>query len=166
MYTKLSVFDFDGTLVDTPVPSRENKDTWAKYHGKDWPYIGWWGRKESLDMDVWDMPVISSTIKDYKKEKSNKDNMVIMLTGRLEKQRKDVMPIINKYGLEFDEYLFKQAGSTTEDKIRQLNTIISKYPTISEVEMWDDRDEHIPVFKSWGQKLESSGITFKINHVV
>lgn len=165
MYTKLSVFDFDGTLVDTPVPSQENKDKWAEYHGKEWPFIGWWGRKESLDMDVWDMPLIPDTIRDYKKEKSNKDTMVIMLTGRLAKQKPDVMPIINKYGLEFDEYLFKRGGETSDDKIQQLNHILSKYPTITSVEMWDDRDEHIPKFEAWGNSLMSDGIEFKINHV-
>lgn len=165
MYSKLSVFDFDGTLVDTPIPSQENKNKWAEYHGKEWPFIGWWGRKESLDMDVWDMPLIPDTIRDYKKEKSDKDTMVIMLTGRLAKQKPNVMPIINKYGLEFDEYLFKRGGETSDDKIQQLNHILSKYPTITSVEMWDDRDEHIPVFEKWGKELESEGVQFKINHV-
>ena len=163
MYTKLSVFDFDGTLVDTPLDTEESRQQWADYHKKDWPYLGWWGRNESLDMDVWDMPVIPDTIKDYKDESSNPNTMVVMLTGRLEKQRPYVMAIIKKYGLKFDRYLLKQGGRTIEDKLRQLNGILKQNPTIKEVEMWDDRDNHILSFQTWGDSLED--IDFKINHV-
>jgi hypothetical protein len=164
MYTKLSVFDFDGTLVDTPVDTKENRQKWADYYDKEeWPYIGWWGRNETLDMDVWDMPLIDDVITDYKKEIGNPETMVIMLTGRLEKQRPYVEAIIDKYGLKFHKRLLKQGGNTINDKLRQLNEILSENPSIKQIEMWDDRDAHIPKFEDWGNNLE--GIDFKINHV-
>lgn len=167
MYTKLSVFDFDGTLVDTPLPNDENKQMWADHHGKEWPYIGWWGRNETLDMDVWDMPLITDTIKDYLIEKDEKDTMTIMLTGRMTKQKDSVMAILNKYGLTFDEHLLKRGGNTITDKLSQLNNLLSKNPTIKSIEMWDDRDAHIPQFEEWGNKLIEDGIidSYKMNHV-
>jgi hypothetical protein len=163
MYTKLSVFDFDGTLVDTPLPNDENKQMWADYHGKDWPYIGWWGRNETLDMDIWEMPLIPDTIKDYRTKKSNDETMVIMLTGRMSKQKPFVMRILEKYGLTFDKYLLKRGGNTITDKLSQLNQLLAENPSIKEIEMWDDRDSHIPQFEEWGESLD--GVDFKINHV-
>jgi phosphoserine phosphatase len=36
--TKLAVFDFDGTLVDTPLPENGRKEYKAKT-GQDWPFL-------------------------------------------------------------------------------------------------------------------------------
>ena len=59
--TKLYVFDFDATLIDTPLPE-EGREIWKEKHGFPFPsksadeveqnkkITGWWGRKESLDM--------------------------------------------------------------------------------------------------------------------
>jgi hydroxymethylpyrimidine pyrophosphatase-like HAD family hydrolase len=164
MYTKLSVFDFDGTLIKSPEPTDKNKQMWADHYGKEeWPYIGWWGRGETLDMDVWDMSLIPDTIKAYREEMKNPNTMVIMLTGRLTKQGDLVRKILDKYGLKFDKYLFKRGGNTITDKLGQLNHILGTNTSIKEVVMWDDRDAHIPKFEEWGNNLD--GIDFTIHHV-
>ena len=41
--SKLSVFDFDGTLIDTPLPDY-GKAEYKKKTGEDWPFPGWWGQ--------------------------------------------------------------------------------------------------------------------------
>lgn len=154
---KLSVFDFDGTLVETPIGSPANKLKWAEYYGKPWPYLGWWGRDESMDTGVWKMPVVREVFDDYQKEVENPENLMVLLTGRIKKQENIVRSIVNDRGYHFDYYLFNTGGRTLNNKISHLNSLLSKYPNIREVELWDDRLEHFSEFEAWGQKLKDLG---------
>ena len=164
MYTKLKIFDFDGTLIDTPKPTYFTKNEYAKYHGlEEWPFLGWYGRPETLDMSVWDMNTIPQTISDYNKVMGDPNTLTIMLTGRVKKLKPQVISILDKHGLKFDDYLFNKGGETSLDKMKQIEGLLKEYPTINDVEMWDDRDEHIPTFQKWGKTLKP--IKFKINHV-
>lgn len=154
--TKISVFDFDGTLVDTPLPEFGKKE-YKEKTGEDWPFPGWWGKALSLDMSIFDMPLIKSVISDYQKEKTNPNTCVVMLTGRMVKLGDSVKKILDANNLKFDEYHFNRGGSTDVAKIKTMESLLEKYPNVKELEMWDDRLEHIPVFQSWGNNLVKTG---------
>lgn len=160
--TKLSVFDFDGTLVDTPLPEFGKKE-YQKKTGKEWPFAGWWGQPLSLDMDVFDMPTVPMVSSAYKKEKINPDTCLVMLTGRMVKLGDLVKKILDAKGLKFDEYHFNRGGSTEVAKIKTMESLLGKYPNVDELEMWDDRLEHIPIFQAWGDNLVKSGRLKKFN---
>lgn len=159
---RIAVFDFDGTLVDTPTPERGHQEYKAKT-GQDWPHKGWWGRPDSLDMDVFDMKPVPSVIAAYRKEKATPNTLVIMLTGRIPKLSGDVKKILDANGLTFDGYFYNNLGSTLEYKIGIMDALMKEYPNVKSVAMWDDRDEHIPSFKAWGAAQD--GIDFHITHV-
>jgi hypothetical protein len=160
--TKLSVFDFDGTLAYSPEPE-QGKPEYKEKTGEAWPYKGWWGREETLDTNIFDIPINPSVVSDYKKEKSDPNTLVVMMTGRITKLSKQVEKILSDNNLSFDYYLYNDGGSTLDFKIKTMDKLLSKYPNIKSVEMWDDRDEHIGPFKAWGSSLD--GIDFHINHV-
>ena len=164
--TKLSVFDFDGTLVDTGMPDT-HKIIYKEKTGQDWPYKGWWGRPESLDMDVFDFKAIPEVKSAYTIERQRPNTMVISLTGRRPKLSKEVEAILNANGYVFDKYLYNYGNDTLSNKIEQLNNLLSETPNIVDVELFDDRAEHISTFQSWGQSLVDSGRlnNFKINHI-
>lgn len=164
--TKLAVFDFDGTLVDTPLPEFGKKE-YKEKTGKDWPFPGWWGQPLSLDMNVFEMPTVPMVMSAYKKEKSNPSTGMIMLTGRMIKLGDKVKDILDTKGLKFDEYHYNNGGSTDVAKLRTLDTLLNKYQQVKTVEMWDDRDEHLPIFQEWGDRKVKEGRlkSFKINHV-
>jgi len=163
--TKLSVFDFDSTLVNTPTPE-SGKQEWERKTGTPWPG-GWWGTPESLDTDVFDMPTNSGVISDYKKEISNPNNLVVMMTGRVGKLSKQVEKILSMHGLKFHDYLYNDGGETSSDKKHKMEMALQYNPGIREIEMWDDRDSHIPIFQKWGDDLIEKGYldSFKINHI-
>jgi hypothetical protein len=121
--TKVAIFDFDGTLISTPLPE-EGKKTYKEKTGKDWPHAGWWGQPMSLDMSVFDMPTISNVISDYKKEITNPDTMVVMVTGRMVKLTDLVKDILNRHGLRFHEYHFNRGGSTDSAKKKTFDQIL------------------------------------------
>ena len=154
---KLSIFDFDGTLILTPIGSPENKQTWADYYGKPWLYRGWWGREESLDTDVWDMPVVKEVFDDYQKEVKNPNTVMVLLTGRLVKQGDLVRQIVNDRGYHFNHYLFNTGTETLRNKITHILNLLTKYPSVREIEMWDDRPAHFEKFQELGDRLVESG---------
>lgn len=168
MYTKLDVFDFDSTLVNTPMEGDDTKQMWADYHGVEkWPFLAWWTRKESLDMDVFEFPTNPEIIRAYKKSKADPDSLTIMLTGRVIELEPQVKAILNSYGLTFDEYFFKEGGLTEHSKMQHMVNMVDKYPTIDSIEMWDDRVDHIPKFERWGRYIEHiDKVKFKLNKVV
>jgi hypothetical protein len=160
--TKLAVFDFDGTLVDTPLPEFGKKEYQEKT-GKTWPFPGWWGQPLSLDMDIFEMPTVPMVISAYKKEKVNPETCMVMLTGCMVKLGDLVKKILDSKGLRFDEYHFNRGGSTETAKMKTMESLLGKYPDATELEMWDDRLEHIPIFQAWGDNLVKSGRLKKFN---
>jgi hypothetical protein len=157
MKTKLCYFDFDGTLISTPIASPENKEKWANYYGKPWPHRGWWGRPESLDTGVWDMEPIKEVYDDYIKYSEDPSCLMIMSTGRLEPLADLVKGILDDNGLYFDYYFFNKGGNTINEKIKYLDLILYRYPTIRDIELWDDRPKHFGDFKNWGQEMKAKG---------
>lgn len=154
--TKITIFDFDGTLVDTGTPET-HKDIWKDKTGTDWPYNGWWGRKESLDTTVFDFKPNNSVINAYNSEKRINGNLTVMLTGRLPKLSNEVEKILNDNNLHFDYYLYNYGGSTLDNKIKQMNDLLSKYPDVKSISQYEDRVDHIPTFKTWGDNLVEVG---------
>jgi HAD domain family 1 in Swiss Army Knife RNA repair proteins len=164
--TKLSVFDFDNTLIATPLPD-SGKIAYEEKTGKSWPHKGWWGQADSLDMNVFDIQPNPDVVSDFKKEKSSDTTLTVMLTGRLKKLSNFVKAILDKHNLTFDEYHFNNGGRTDEEKLKTLDELLDKYPSIKIVEQWDDRLSHIPKFEAWGKEKCMSGRLkdFKVNVV-
>lgn len=164
--TRLVVMDFDGTLVNTPLPDDENKAIWKDKTGKDWEG-SWFSNPNSLNMDIFDMPVIPSVISDYRRHAADPNSLVIMLTGRIPSVAKYVKDILDAKGLKFDDYLFNDGGATEDNKIKHLEMILKYNPNIREIFMWDDRDLHIPIFEAWGKSMVDMGYIdkFDITHV-
>jgi hypothetical protein len=152
--TRIAVFDFDGTLVNSPLAD-EGKLEYREKTGKDWPYKGWWGRAESLDMDIFDIRPLPSVLSAYKHERAKPNTLVIMLTGRIPALSKEVEKILSTYGFSFDEYFYNTGGSTLTYKIQTLDKLLQKYPDVKSLIMWDDRLEHIEPFKAWGDSLKN-----------
>lgn len=162
--SKLVVFDLDGTLIKSPLPE-EAKIIWFEKTGNKWPHKGFWSKRESLDMEIFDIPLVKDVHDEYLK--INEDSVVVMMTGRITPLSKQVEFILDYHGLTFDEYHYNTGGSTEECKIKTLNELLLKYPNIVDVEQWDDRVSHIPIFQEWGNNLITIGRlkNFKINLV-
>jgi hypothetical protein len=159
--TKIAIFDFDGTLMDTPHPDTGKKE-WEEKTGKEYPHIGWWSKRESLDTNVFDIQSIKSTIVDYFAETDDPNTLVIMLTGRLPQQADQVEKILNNRSLIFDEYHYKGNGATLNSKINTIKSLLNRYPNVDFIEMYEDREPHAISFEEWGKE---NGVNIKVNLV-
>ena len=160
--TRIAVFDFDGTLVNTPMPDT-GKIEYKEKTGQEWPHTGWWGRPETLNMDIFDIPAIPSVVAAYHEERKNPNTLMVMLTGRIPKLHDLVKKILDSKGLRFDVYEYNNGGATLTSKIKSMEELLSKYPNVKSLVMWEDRLEHVDAFKAWGDSLE--GIDYNITVV-
>lgn len=150
---KLSIFDFDGTLINTELPET-GKPLWKEAKGLDWQHKGWWGRAESLDLDVFKNDIIEHVVEAYKSEKNDDTNLVCMLTGRMTALSKEVEMILEKHNLVFDRKYYNTGGDTITVKQRKISELLKEFPTIKTIEIWEDRAPHVELFRVWGETLE------------
>ncbi len=165
--TKLSIFDFDQTLIAAPLPD-DGKIIYQKKTGNIYPHVGWWGKADSLNMTIFDFNPIEDVFLAYEKERSNEETLMVMMTGRMIKLSSHVEAILHKNNMiHFDKHIYNMGGSTIDSKLKSLDKLLIEHQEVTEIELWDDRVAHIPVFQAWGDKqIESGRITsFKINLV-
>lgn len=159
--TKLNIFDFDGTLAKTPLPEF-GKVEFEKRTGVAWQHKGWWSKPESLDMDIFDIPLIDETLEAYKKEINDPSVMNVMVTGRMFKLGPQVEKILNYHGLKFDKYCYNRGGDTMNGKLKDFDLLVSELPDLEIVEIWEDRVPHAEKFIEWGDDLFESDKNIKV----
>jgi hypothetical protein len=160
-------FDFDDTLCMTPNPL-EGRQIWLDKFKFEFPaktkeqeienrkkrLTGWWGREESLDLDVFEIPKNEWVYKKYLEATSKDESYIILATGRLEKafnMRVRVETILQKHNLSFDEIHLNWGMDTFKFKCSLFEQLIRKIkPT--EFIMYDDRESHLPKFENWAKE--------------
>lgn len=157
MIKRLVAFDMDGTLINTPEPE-EGKVQWGDVKGELYPYQGWWGRKESLDLDVFDIKPYPSMYKQLLKEQGTPDSYVIVLTSRMEKLRPEVQAILDKNNIHVDKLDMRRA---TKDKGEKILRYVAEMPDLEEISVYDDREVDIESYKGIRDELPEN-ITFNI----
>ena len=130
----LAIYDFDGTLMNTP-EKEEGKEIWKEKTGEEYPHRGWWGRRESLNTNIFDIQPISTIYFKKKKDIVNPNTYVIILTSRLEKLRPEVENILDIHGIEPDELILKKGNETKGDVILSY---VNKFPELKKIEVYDD----------------------------
>jgi len=155
MINTLYSFDFDGTLVHSPMPT-EGKSIWLKETGIEWPYRGWWGKAESLDTNIFDIPKNDWVYQRYLDAVSEDDSYNILATGRLHKapgMLENVKKVLNQHNLSFDEIYLNWGGDTFNFKTTLFEQLIKKTNCENFV-MYDDRQEHLVKFKYWAKEQD------------
>ena len=163
MSKNISVFDFDGTLFYTPTPD-EGKKVFKSKFGFEWPYRGWWSKKETLDEETFHIPMNQWVYREYLKAMSN-DHFVILATGRMESLRKEVQSILSNNNLEFDEVHLNPGMETFLFKSKLFENSIKKHKAIS-LTMYDDRSEHLIKFKEWAKTQDCEINIIDINRKI
>jgi hypothetical protein len=155
MIKRLVVFDFDSTLIDSP-KKESGKLAWSEKMGQPYPYIGWWGRPESLDLSVFDIKPFPSVLNQLKKEISTPDTYVIILTSRMEKLRPQVQAILDINRIHVHKLDMKRSESSKGIKLLRY---VSQLPDLEEINVYEDRD--IESYESVRNQIPED-ITFNI----
>lgn len=155
--TKVVVIDFDGTLIDTIGPE-EGKKIWREKTGEDYPHKGWWGKRETLDIDIFENKPFNDIVSELNKANANVNTFTALCTGRITPLTNQVKAILNKNNLHFDDVVltgdkrFNQGASNTLTfKINYLSSLQGQFPNLQEIEFFDDRFTHHATFTQWGK---------------
>jgi hypothetical protein len=164
---KIVCFDFDDTLVFTP-KEEPGKIKWEEFTGIKFPHDGWWSKPESLDLEIFDIPVNPFVYQKYLDACAEEGTLPIMATGRLDKTwkgerpekrpdlTKPVLAILRSHNIDFGEhtYLCTGIGDTYRFKTKLYTRLIEKYSPKTFV-MYDDRHAHLVKFiEEWAPEQE------------
>jgi len=153
--TKLSVFDFDGTLFKSP-------DKPDGYKGN------WWIEEKSLnppavpkkpDDSFWNMDVVSAALEELKDPKK----CVILMTGRVNNVfHERIIELVKQKNLNFKHIWCNDFGrSAGEFKIEKIRMLLRDNPSIKEIEMWEDEADKVELYT----EEFSKNYKFKINKI-
>jgi len=147
---RLYVFDLDGCLMDSPTPD-VGKILWKEKMGSEYPHLGWWGRKESLDTKVFDIKPISRIEEILRSQIEREDTYCVILTSRMEKLRPQVEQVLIKTGLSVDELIMKKSEKSKGEKLLRL---ARKFPNLELICAFDDRDTDIASYINHSEHIE------------
>lgn len=131
---KLAIYDFDGTLIDSPEPN-PGKEIWKEKTGQEYPHKGWWGRKESLNTDVFEIKPFPRILFQFKKDLVVPSTRVIILTSRLEKLRHKLENVLEMNNIHPHEVIMKWGGETKGDVILKY---VENNPDLQKIDVYDD----------------------------
>jgi hypothetical protein len=159
---KVSFYDFDGTIIDSPTPEI-GKLLWEKKKGMLYPYRGWWSKKESLDFTVFKLEPIEEVIKKLKKDIKNPNCWVVLLTNRMSKLENEVLDVLDTLNLHFDEIQMKKDFHSP--KSIRIKNVIQNFPQVNNIDIYDDDNINIQDFIELRKELYQSGYTVEINKI-
>jgi len=154
--TRLDIFDFDGTLFQSPQPPE-----W-------WKKGSWFRDATSLDppcvpkrpgSEWWNKSVVGKA----KKSRSNSKTFSVLLTGRWAKVFEPrVRELLKQQGLSFDHLQLPSSPGAIAFKSAVIAKLLDRLPDVKEIEVYDDHAPHAQIFKKVGAKR---GIDVRINNV-
>jgi FMN phosphatase YigB (HAD superfamily) len=121
--TKVYVFDFDGTLMQSPEPE-EGKAMYERQFGQAYPHKGWWSKRESLHQEF-DIKPNEAVLAHYREAVAAEAQM-IMMTNRLAKLEDLLQFHLDKHGVKFDNKSFGDTEKGRQTKPQRLSYFLEE----------------------------------------
>lgn len=162
MKSRIVVYDFDGTIFDSP-NEELGRVRYQQLTGAKYPHRGWWSRHESLNPPL--VPTLPddswyrcNIVEKYFEDRYRQDTMMVLITGRMCKFESRILQILNHKNIKFDQYHFVdkrdlQGNNTLQIKCQKINRLIK--PFHNTIELWDDREEQIEVYREYFMHIKS-----------
>lgn len=129
----LNFWDFDSTLFNTD-DDKVGKSKWEKIYKKQFPYIGWFSKEESLDPAL-DIQPVQNVINMYRQISNNSVN--IILSDRQPNLESAMSKILKLNNIKADHFLLN-AG---KNKTQRIEDFFEKNPDFDEINVFDDNEQ-------------------------
>ena len=153
---KLAVYDFDSTLFRSPNPSEQFS---TELQGRLTSGLGWFHETRLLSEECigkipwpqwWHTETVMSAVQDI----ASPNTLTIMLTGRREclfaARVEELCRTCSLCPLPFDLFFLREDGfeSTMIFKLSVIDSLLEHFPSITHVEVYEDRLPHCKRFQS------------------
>lgn len=162
--TELFVYDFDGTLFDSPdcVAGMQDYETAT---GHRWPYKGWWSVVESLlpPLKVKPGPALAS----FRAHCGRSGSCTVILTARIQSTVVGVEHVLTNYSIHPDMLILKPNNTSEckskspEFKVDYLNKLLDRFPDTRLVKFWEDNADNLKALEHFA-KNHNKGVKFDI----
>lgn len=153
---RLSIFDMDGCLIDSPLP-KEGKPQWEEKKGKKYPNRGWWSFNESLDTEVFDIKAYPSVVNKFNEELKRKDTIVVVMTNRLGHLEPAIKKVLHQNSIR--PHILSTAEYPMQNKGHRVIDILQQNPNIKYISFYDDDESNLNNVR---QSLKGQNITYDI----
>lgn len=157
MKKKLAFFDCDGTLIHTALPD-VGKELWSQYYGKPYPHKGWWGREESLDLNVFSNHYNPEVYEHYVRMKNDPQYICFVLTSREPKLKHLLEQIFAKHDITMERIMCKKGNYSKGHRIQETIQEYMQHHEIDEVIMFEDRHKEIATIEPYRDQWLALGI--------
>ena len=149
------MFDFDGTLFQTPGPA-DGRMEYEKLTGKKWPHErGWLIWPESLLPPFRIHP--GPALQYFHTHCGQADALTVVITGRIQKLEDTVTKVLHNHNIFPDKCFFKdtpiQKESTSSYKVRIVQELLTQNPSIDCIKVFDDLDDVLLAFSDLAVSL-------------
>ena len=110
-------------------------------------------------MLVYPGPALQNYFSHYKRPES----ATFLLTGRREKTREGVESVLKQWGLYLDEVILTPddcKSTVFQNKAHVVNSLLQKFPAVTEVKFWDDQDRNIDSVKTLSKQHKYQHVHF------
>jgi len=147
IFEEIHVYDFDGTLFQTPDPL-----DYKKTFGKKFVNSNWWENPISLSPPMKIIPN-QEIIDEFHKSIKNPLCLSIVMTGRMEHLRPQIQTILNQHNIRPNELILSDRMNVLEFKTEKLKEFINKHPHIRKIQMFDDDIKKSCAYEKLGEQL-------------
>jgi 2'-5' RNA ligase/predicted kinase/uncharacterized protein (UPF0248 family) len=162
--TELYIFDFDGTLFETP-DLVTGKQYYEKCTGQKWPCRGWLSSPESLLPPLKIKP--GPALVDYRRHCGRAGSFTVVLTARITRTEEAVRTVLEDHQVHPDLLILKPGDSkqhTPDFKVDCLASLLKQFPDVAVVKFWDDRSDNLEAVRVFSKRHRSNNIRFEINN--
>ena len=160
--TELYLFDFDGTLFETP-DIMAGQQLYEKSTGCKWPFRGWFSRPESLLPPLKIKP--GPALADYHRHFHRAGSYTVVLTARIQGTEEAVRAVLTDHQLSPDMLILKPQNTRETNptfKVNSLSKLLGKFPDTVLVKFWDDRADNLAAVKQFSKMHRNSDIKFEV----
>jgi hypothetical protein len=166
-YTRIAMYDFDGTLFRS---WEKTPEWWEGTHLDDRPY-SFFVKPESLDEPcVPDRPGsaywIGNTVRHAKWDSSDRACFLVVITGRVKVHAPRVKELLSSQGIRPDAFYFNPGMSAARFKSVVLKNLLIGYNTIDQIDVWENENAatYDSVLRRSAQAVERE-VEVNIHHV-
>jgi len=158
----LNFWDFDGTLIDSPLPD-DGKLQWERVKGIKYPALGWWSKTYSLDLEVFDIQPNAPIYDIWKQCATDTNQCNILLTNRIPKLMPQVKEIMAKHSIKMDMLYFADKYNKGERIMNHLSKF--GHEQITQINVYEDMEEQIINLESVRKQIEDLSIEYIVHKV-